>query len=90
MRVTNDKNEEIRRRAGTETKDEQVEWKGWTWLDFVLRTNHHCHTRTAFTRVPEGKRKRVPPWETSKRTVEKELKARDVKIWTEEGASSGR
>ena len=85
MHVTN---EEIRRRTGMETISRQVARGRWAWLGHILRMDNNSHPRTALTWVPEGKRKRGRPRETWRRTVERELKARDLRTWAEAASAS--
>ena len=81
MRITN---EEDRQRAGIgETLSDQVSRRRWTWLGHVLRMDYHSHPRIALTWVPEGKRKRGRPRETRRRTVEREIKDRGLRSWSE-------
>ena len=72
MRV---KNEEVRARAGLETKSKQVARRRWTGL------GHYSHPRIALTWVPEGKRKRGRPRATWRRTIERELKENGLGTW---------
>ena len=67
MRVSN---EEVRRRANTETISELVRKRRWTWIGHVLRMDNSCLPRVALTWAPEGKRKRGRPKEMWRRTVE--------------------
>ena len=71
MRITN---EQIRTRAGIETKSMQVVRRRWKRLDHVLRMGHQSYPQIAVTLVPEGKRNRGRPRETWRRTVERELR----------------
>ena len=75
------KNEEVRARAGLETKSKQVARRRWTWLGHVLRMDHYSHPRIALTWVPEGKRKRGRPRATWRRTIERELKENGLGTW---------
>ena len=56
-------NEEVRRRANTETISELVRKRRWTWIGHVLRMDNSCLPRVALTWAPEGKRKRGRPKE---------------------------
>ena len=58
MRVSN---EEVPRRANTETISELVRKRRWTWIGHVLRMDNSCLPRVALKRAPEGKRKRGDP-----------------------------
>jgi len=81
MRITN---EEVRPRAGIrETISDQVARRRWTCLGHVLRMDHHSHPRIALTWVSEGKRKRGGPRETWRRTVEREIKDRGLRLRAE-------
>ena len=62
-----------------ETISRQVARRRWAWLGHVLRMDHNLHPRTALTWVPDGKKKRGRPRETWRRTVERELKAGDLR-----------
>lgn len=57
--------------------------KGYVLLKIELR----CHPRTAFSWVPEGKRKWVPPLETWRRAVERALKVK-LKPWQRHAAGA--
>ena len=80
MRITK---EEIRRRTGMETISRQVARRRWVWLGHVLRMDHNSYPRIALACIPEGKRKRGRPRETWRRTVERELKEKDLRTWAE-------
>ena len=80
MRVSN---EEVRRRANTETISELVRKRRWTWIGHVLRMDNSCLPRVALTWAPEGKRKRGRPKETWRRTVEKERMAMGFNSWVD-------
>ena len=54
-------NEEVRRRANTETTSELVRKRRWTWIGHALRMDNSCFPRVALTWAPEGKRKRGRP-----------------------------
>ena len=81
-------NDEIRRRTGKETISSQIARKRWAWLGHFLRMDHNSHPGTALTWVPEGKRKRGRPREIWRRTVERELKARDIRTWAEAASAA--
>ena len=85
MRITN---EEIRRRTGKETISSQVARRRWAGLEHFLRMDHNSHPRTSLTWAPEGKRKRGRPRETWRRTVERELKTRDLRTWAEAASAA--
>ena len=80
MRITN---EEIWIRTGMETISRQVTRRRWAWLGHVLKIDLKSHPRIALTWVPQGKRKRVRPRETWRRTVERELKEKGLRTWAE-------
>ena len=78
-------NEEVRRRANTETISELVRKRRWTWIGNALRMDN-CLPRVALTWAPEGKRKRGRPKERWRRTVEKErIMAMGLNSWVEAG-----
>ena len=81
-------NEEVRRRANTETISELVRKRRWTWIGHVLRMDNSCLPRIALTWAPEGKRKRGRPKETWRRTVEKERMALGFNSWVEAGLAA--
>ena len=85
MRVSN---EEVRRRANTETISELVRKRRWTWIGHVLRMDSSCLPRVALTWAPEGKRMRGRPKETWRRTVEKERMAMGFNSWAEAGLAA--
>ena len=85
MRVSN---EEVRRRANTETISELVRKRRWTWIGHVLRMDNSCLPRVAQTWAPEGKRKRGRPKETWRETVEKERMAMGFNSWVETGLAA--
>ena len=78
-------NEEVRRRANTETISELVWKRRWTWIGHVLRMDNSYLPRVALTWAPEEKRKRGRPKETWRRTVEKERMAMGFNSWVEAG-----
>ena len=82
MRVSN---EEVHRRANTETIGELVRKRRWTWIGHVLRMDNSCLPRFALSWVPEGKRKRGRPKEKWRGTVEKERMAMGFNSWVEAG-----
>ena len=56
----------------------------WAWLQgHIFQMDHHSNPRIAITWVPEGKRKRGQPRETWRQTVERELRERGLRTWTE-------
>ena len=57
-------NEEVRRRANTETISELVRKRRWTWIGQALRMDNSGLLRVALTWAPEGKRKRGRPKES--------------------------
>ena len=63
-------NEEVRRRANTETISELVRKRRWTWIGHVLHVDNSRLPRVALTWAPEGKRKR-----------ERDLKKRGEGLW---------
>ena len=72
-----------------ETTSSQVaRWRRWAWLGHVLRMDHNSHPRTALTWVSEARSKRGRPWETWRRTLERELKARDLRTWAEAASAA--
>ena len=85
MRVSN---EEVRRRANTETISELVRKRRRAWIGHVLRMDNSCLPRVALTWAPEGKRKRGRPKETWRRTVEKERMAMGFNSWVEAGLAA--
>ena len=80
MRITN---EEIRRRAGIEKTSEIVQRLRWTWLGHVLRMDCDAHSRIALTWEPDGRRKRGRPRETWRKTIQKEMREKRLRSWTE-------
>ena len=60
-------NEEVRRRANSETISELGRKRRWTWIGHVLCMDNRCLPRVALTWAPEGKRKRGKPKETWRR-----------------------
>ena len=85
MRVSN---EEVHRRANTETISELVRKRRWTSIGHVLRMDNGCLPRVALTCTPEGKRKRGRPKETWRRTVEKKRTALGFNSWVEAGLAA--
>lgn len=81
-------NEEVPRRADTETISELVRKRWWTWMGHVLRMDNSCFPRVALTWALEGKRKRGRPKETCRRTVEKERMAIGFNSWLEAGLAA--
>ena len=82
-------NEEVRRRAGIrETISDQVARRRWTWLDHVLRIDHHSHPRIALTWVPEGKRKRGRTTRNKEKNSGKGDQGQRVKVMGGGGNSS--
>ena len=71
-------NEEVRRRADTETISEPVRKRRWAWMGHVLRMDNSCLPRVVLTWALEGKRKRGRRKETWRRTLEKERMAMDL------------
>ena len=51
-------NEDVRKRANTETISELVRKRRWTWIGHELRMDNSCLSRVALTWAPEVKRKR--------------------------------
>ena len=80
MRITN---EEIKRRAGIEKISEIVQRLRWAWLGHVLRMDRGVHPRIALTWEPDGRRKRGRPRETWRRTIQKEMREKGLRSWTE-------
>ena len=76
-------NEEVRRKINVELISIQVKRRLWQWIGHVLRMEKEATPRTAITWAPEGKRKRVRPRETRRRTVDKELKEFGLGSWAE-------
>jgi len=76
-------NEEIRKRANISTIREQIFRRRWKFIGHVLRIDPNKHPKTALTWVPEGRRGRGRPKETSRRTAEKERTALGFGSWSE-------
>ena len=76
------RNKEIRRRGNIASISEQVAGR-WTWLGHILRMDQHSDPCIALTWLPEGKRARGRPCETWRRTLERELRERGLRSWTE-------
>ena len=82
MRVSN---EEVRRRANTQTISELVRKRRWKWIGHMLRMDNSYLSRVALTLALEGKRERGRPKETWRRTAEKERMAMGFNSWAEAG-----
>ena len=76
-------NEEIRKRSGMRTIDEQVRIRRWKWLGHVLRMLSDKNPKIALTWAPEGKRRSGRPRETWRRTINKEREHLGFKSWGE-------
>ena len=81
-------NEEVHRRANTETISKLVRKMRVTWIGHVLRMDNSCLPRVALTWAPEGKLKGGRPKETRRRTVEKERMAMGFNSWVESGLAA--
>ena len=77
-------NEEVRRRANSETISELGRKRRWTWIGHVLCIDNRCLPRVALTWAPEGKRKRGKPKETWRR----ERIALGFSSWVEAGLAA--
>ena len=82
MRVSND---EIRRKAGIEKINTQVQLRRWKWIGHVLHMTPNRNPQVALTRAPSGKRKRGWPKEKWRRIVEKEHAELGITSWAAAG-----
>ena len=59
---------------GEAIRYECVKIRRWRWIDHPRMRYEHNNTKVALTRAPGGKRKKVRPKSTLRRTVEIERK----------------
>ena len=75
-------NEEVKRRTGVNSINEEVKRRRWTWLGHCLRMTKSRLPNAALRWAPPGKRKRGRPMGTWRRTIEEEMQG---KTWNEIG-----
>ena len=76
-------NEEVRRRNRTCIISELIKRRRWRWIGHVLRMNNQQNPCIALTWAPEGKKSRLRPKATWRRTVEEERQKMGFAIWSE-------
>ena len=75
-------NEEVWKRAGQRTAEEEIGKRRWRWIGHTLRKKNNCIPKKALDWNPQGKRTRGRPRLTWRRIREGDVK-RSGKSWKE-------